>query len=961
MSVLSKISDSPQYFPLYYGFVNCCESKENGKKKYYYSLIFEIQKGTLQSLIENKRKDGLSFQENLKLLECLTFGLIKMKEQNILHQNLKPESILYYQEEDDIFFKLCDFQNLKPKHLNLDNHQIYGSPEFNYCQYNDFKIPNEFDPFKSDIYSVGLILLFANSGDLPFSKHIKTDDSKIYKRSLEKKEDPWVEKEGPYDNKIEDLIEVIRKKFNEEKGLETFQKILERCLKYNPEERLSLTRIGRLVGTLKNETKDEKTDKKEKDKKAKKRDENEEENEKKKIEEKQKKEKKKNNEKNEQKKKKSEEEINYKVDTKKNTGKKCRICKETFEEEKLFKMECCQKRICLLCLRKQFMNEMKAEKPSEINEFQFKCPLCEKTFENEEMLSSIFNKEQYQEYQYTFRNKKNCKVCKKYKESEKVLTLSECKHNICKGCLKKRIKSLSHQENSSKFKLECPSGNCRKRISNYEFEQFDELKEMIEEIGISKNHNEKFKIEIKTQRSLSQEECKNGQNENERANLVRVHSLMEEKIIEVPKYLCEICIDKFYMDEMLTLECDHRFCKECLIFDWTTKINEGSISSNLLICPKDKCTRPIGHHILQGNLPQKLFEKYDSLLTHHTMSNPIVENKISKKTTLEKVVCCPKCNIKFVIDNEATHFQCSECKFQYCSNEKCYRTWSDHRQPCEFYHKNSEEEGFEEYIKKHGLKRCPVCDAVIEKTKNCNYIHCSSNKCQKKTIFCYCCGEILKEKELADHYINGSSFSKCKNILDLKKKDEAKKEHLKILNQFSVAPKIEEKNAKKKNNVICKKCNQLINHMKIAIDGNDCYLVCYNLKKNKCNYFCNICDTTMEKASPLIMITHYLSHLNKPSNPDQFSLSIISIKPYFEDGEFIYSDSKYEKHEKKFLESVLCEFCGKSLETHKKILLNGKHKLPVCHNKFPFNLICKLCNKHITLEQYLDHMKEHKK
>ena len=62
-----------------------------------------------------------------------------------------------------------------------------------------------------------------------------------------------------------------------------------------------------------------------------------------------------------------------------------------------------------------------------------------------------------------------------------------------------------------------------------------------------------------------------------------------------------------------------------------------------------------------------------------------------------------------------------------------------------------------------------MCYAVIEKTKNCNYFHYNSIKCQKKTTFCYICGELLKTKDLATHYLNNSPFSKCKKPLSNKK------------------------------------------------------------------------------------------------------------------------------------------------------------------------------------------------
>ena len=42
-------------------------------------------------------------------------GLLKFEENNLFHENLNPENILYYQKNDEISFKMTDFKNLKQK------------------------------------------------------------------------------------------------------------------------------------------------------------------------------------------------------------------------------------------------------------------------------------------------------------------------------------------------------------------------------------------------------------------------------------------------------------------------------------------------------------------------------------------------------------------------------------------------------------------------------------------------------------------------------------------------------------------------------------------------------------------------------------------------------------------------------------------------------------------------------
>ena len=212
------------------------------------------------------------------------------------------------------------------------------------------------------------------------------------------------------------------------------------------------------------------------------------------------------------------------------------------------------------------------------------------------------------------------------------------------------------------------------------------------------------------------------------------------------------------------MNCDHKFCRECLLSDWKQKIESGLINEQQLICPLENCSVPIDYHILKSNLQKNLSEKYEALLLNYALyNNPKI---------LEKIVTCPMkicLNVSF-ISKEAQYFTCIACKETYCAYEGCLGVWKDHKGiNCkEFRRKKLEisenEQYFEKYAKELKLMRCPVCGVFVEKTGNCNYVKCCSNKCQKKTGFCYLCGEILNEKIRDSHYLGNSAFSKCKKI-----------------------------------------------------------------------------------------------------------------------------------------------------------------------------------------------------
>ena len=223
---------------------------------------------------------------------------------------------------------------------------------------------------------------------------------------------------------------------------------------------------------------------------------------------------------------------------------------------------------------------------------------------------------------------------------------------------------------------------------------------------------------------------------------------------------CNICLEEFTDDSFIQLKCEHFFCKFCLNEDWTQKIQGNQINEASLKCPFEGCNQPINYYVLKTYLPPELFEKYDNLLSHYFE----VTN-----TKEERSIICPDatCQTKSMIWKDADYFQCPTCKNTYCSNEECFGLWEKHQNLiCLDYKKkygNKNEENFERLLQKKGWKHCPKCHAIIEKISNCNTVRCESLKCQKKTIFCYLCGQLLKENEVSTHFLKGEFKNLCKN------------------------------------------------------------------------------------------------------------------------------------------------------------------------------------------------------
>jgi len=290
-------------------------------------------------------------------------------------------------------------------------------------------------------------------------------------------------------------------------------------------------------------------------------------------------------------------------------------------------------------------------------------------------------------------------------------------------------------------------------------------------------------------------------------------------------------------ESFVQLSCQHEFCKDCLIHDWTIKIKARQISGNILKCPSDKCKIPINYYILKENLSVELFAQYDSYCLDQFTTD--IKN--------EKGIHCPKCSQISIIHKKSQYFNCPVCEIKYCANEKCLGIWKDHEKlTCEEYQKDLEkkrnvqgftQKQFESYVLENKLRRCPVCDIIIEKIGNCNYITCESQKCQKKTNFCYICGEILKGNQLKKHYKNSNYYSTCE------KKREIELQQM----RFDI---------NKEENIKCPFCG-LVSKENFEICNENDYKIC-KCKSKLCNnkYFCLYCQQKIEEENNKGMIKH---------------------------------------------------------------------------------------------------------
>jgi len=246
--------------------------------------------------------------------------------------------------------------------------------------------------------------------------------------------------------------------------------------------------------------------------------------------------------------------------------------------------------------------------------------------------------------------------------------------------------------------------------------------------------------------------------------VARVKSGVEKAEDTVPAFdtddtECQICFCDYEPSEFLSLECGHKFCKEC----WDGQLEVASKKNSVITlkCPEESCplvitTERLGKMGLEKNSESfKLFQKQ---VNRFQMTNFIGCNKAYK--------FCPGVGCEKIIQVLDSSLQDTVCD---CGKMFCWSCSHDAHSPCPckvaeaWRDKNAGATDDDMKWIISNSKKCPGCSYWIERSQGCNHMTCRRQECGHE--FCWMCG--------ADWKTHGSStggYYKC-NIYEAKKAD----------------------------------------------------------------------------------------------------------------------------------------------------------------------------------------------
>jgi len=210
------------------------------------------------------------------------------------------------------------------------------------------------------------------------------------------------------------------------------------------------------------------------------------------------------------------------------------------------------------------------------------------------------------------------------------------------------------------------------------------------------------------------------------------------EIIET--FLCNICFENHPITFATTLECNHKFCTECLKTYLEFQIKEGRIDLECFYPMGEKfstnvCGVKIRKDVLAKIVDEESFHRFLRL-------DEIAHNDRYRE--------CPFCNAAQNGSPQNPEMTCINCRRTFCF----FHSNSHEGMTCaEFEMKEFENNRAEQAELDEMSRPCPNCGIRISKNGGCNHMFCTACKHD----FCWVCMGVIGQngQGVTEHYQNG--------------------------------------------------------------------------------------------------------------------------------------------------------------------------------------------------------------
>ncbi|XP_027240165.1 E3 ubiquitin-protein ligase ARIH2 isoform X3 [Cricetulus griseus] len=206
-----------------------------------------------------------------------------------------------------------------------------------------------------------------------------------------------------------------------------------------------------------------------------------------------------------------------------------------------------------------------------------------------------------------------------------------------------------------------------------------------------------------------------------------------------PPHHCAVCMQFVRKENLLSLACQHQFCRSCWEQHCSVLVKDGVGVG--VSCMAQDCPLRTPEDFVFPLLPnEELRDKYRRYLFRDYVESHY------------QLQLCPGADCPMVIrvqEPRARRVQCNRCNEVFCFKcRQMYHAPTDCATIRKWLTKCADDSETANYISAH-TKDCPKCNICIEKNGGCNHMQCS--KC--KHDFCWMC--------LGDWKTHGSEYYEC--------------------------------------------------------------------------------------------------------------------------------------------------------------------------------------------------------
>ena len=290
-------------------------------------------------------------------------------------------------------------------------------------------------------------------------------------------------------------------------------------------------------------------------------------------------------------------------------------------------------------------------------------------------------------------NRITCSLCDLLKSTTTSNVIRfDCGHDFCLKCLYFRINETCKVSKDYSTILQCPSQFCHSVLDINKLKPF--LNEKIIKYLENLNKTPLIKNNISNDPRINDKPINIKQMKSEEE---KIDNFQKTKLIQ-----CGKCKIEISTADIITLSCEHKFCKHCMKEEWEAEIK----SCHDLKCLT--CSTEIDFPIIKHNLSEDLLQKYDKYLLEKVMYASTPRNNENKhfgfENKSENILYCPKCHKNPLAKSLSSTYPgcyCDICKEFFC--EKCLGSNE--------YHSGKTCEEYKQILEKDF--RCPKCRKLI--------------------------------------------------------------------------------------------------------------------------------------------------------------------------------------------------------------------------------------------------------